>query len=1327
MDNKIRRRKMKRLISLFISLMIILQSIPVIAQSYKSRVQDKVIASEEKFWGIKIDEGRNLLYAADGTKGIKIIDVENPVNIQQIGCIKTNALVRTVAYYKNYVYTIPVDSSTVRIYDTSDPKNPMLSGQLTVSGAGSLLVSGRDLYVIASDSIKRYSLENPIAPIEKASISGLGNIMGVSADDMYLYTINTGTLLTILNKEDMRKISQITVAGANYPNLYKYMNYLYILQNTNPGKIIVVNIRDIEKPEVVHEYAERFPAVAAYNDGLLLVGCSQSGSYVKYKIGDDGSLTKVFSVDYNGSCGVGYINGYEILGKSDGVYVFKPNFMITKDMFPKVPKTNRETVLKECFFEDIEEYRYKEAIEYLFDKGVLSGIDKTHFAPNETSTRAQLFTTITKLMGYNLSRYKNGYVDVSEKDWYADYVQTIADNGLISSEFIKDKKILPNEKLDVKMLCDMLYKIYNGNIRTKLVNTEPTEAARELGIITEEQASDTATRGVLANALHTTYKLINSQAVFAEDGKYYVGDNQKVTFTKLINNEPQKAVAGAEWDIPPVIYRVTDAVKPDQLFNLYGEGFVGDLKVYMSKITSSDIPDTLPETAFEGVIYKIDEEGQFITTRLPEDKEAASYFVWVENKFGYSKPVVLNGVRVDWIDQKEAAYNMPVRILGTNLCAKEFDAKMSTGVALIGDDDKVYDVNIVGINPYCIDITVPNTVPTGTYTVVVSNDGYIWDVAEDRQEIEVIGAVDDPLGLNMPWANRFVWDNVIDVTKAPYNVVPDGQTNSTQLIQQAIDDAKAAGGGRVYLPQGIYKISSIYLPSKVVIEGAGAEKTVVLYECVEGSSNMITTKDDGKTEGIVGCANMTLKTTGKNSVPDAFIWFAEDWGSNIDNRSLRCAKYVFVTGCKLEDAWDFDAYSIGGRRGMGMVLLADSHLLVDDNVFYGGYCPPCNSYPGEYTYFTNNKMIQATGQMYAGTTRGIFMNNSIEFRQDLKTSTYSQGIFLKGYCYASHNEFRNLGEGERNCGEIICAESFRGGTKLLGTITQANETQFTFENLKQSDGTVIVGESFNEEVSWSPEITAFGESHAVITKGRGLGQVRRVVASDKETNTITIDEPWDIVPDETSQFAVIVLIEGLTMYNNWCDTALKGYWLYQDSYDCVVAGNTGIDTEGVYARSYNGNTTKGKGSSHIEYFARIDDNKSTGFSKYGGKNGIYVTAAQIGMSDGTCDVINYTAYGIDIRDNTIIGGDEIPSKRSLAESPMANGIYITGSNFPDGRKHFKAGIIEGNTVSKMEQGLSLGDTDDVSSIVGVVIKDNDFSQNEVPMKGGLNLATFVED
>jgi len=61
------------------------------------------------------------------------------------------------------------------------------------------------------------------------------------------------------------------------------------------------------------------------------------------------------------------------------------------------------------------------------------------------------------------------------------------------------------------------------------------------------------------------------------------------------------------------------------------------------------------------------------------------------------------------------------------------------------------------------------------------------------------------------------------VTERRYGATGNGSTDDTAAIQAAIDDAYLAGGGKVYLPTGKYRISaSLLVPQRVMLIGEGA-------------------------------------------------------------------------------------------------------------------------------------------------------------------------------------------------------------------------------------------------------------------------------------------------------------------------------------------------------------------------------------------------------------------------------------------------------------------------------------------------------------------------
>src|ERR1700719_3870602 len=72
------------------------------------------------------------------------------------------------------------------------------------------------------------------------------------------------------------------------------------------------------------------------------------------------------------------------------------------------------------------------------------------------------------------------------------------------------------------------------------------------------------------------------------------------------------------------------------------------------------------------------------------------------------------------------------------------------------------------------------------------------------------------VGANAWGATAFF--NVLD-----YGAHPDGSANSTEAIHSAIQEARAAGGGRVYFPPGNYISGPIELVNNLVLDvDAGA-------------------------------------------------------------------------------------------------------------------------------------------------------------------------------------------------------------------------------------------------------------------------------------------------------------------------------------------------------------------------------------------------------------------------------------------------------------------------------------------------------------------------
>lgn len=81
-------------------------------------------------------------------------------------------------------------------------------------------------------------------------------------------------------------------------------------------------------------------------------------------------------------------------------------------------------------FSDIREHSAKASIEELASRGIIYGKGEDTFEPYSTMTRAEFATIITKSLGL-LKKGKSTFSDVTEKDWFYDFVITAYEYGII--------------------------------------------------------------------------------------------------------------------------------------------------------------------------------------------------------------------------------------------------------------------------------------------------------------------------------------------------------------------------------------------------------------------------------------------------------------------------------------------------------------------------------------------------------------------------------------------------------------------------------------------------------------------------------------------------------------------------------------------------------------------------------------------------------------------------------------------------------------------------------------------------------------------------------
>lgn len=104
---------------------------------------------------------------------------------------------------------------------------------------------------------------------------------------------------------------------------------------------------------------------------------------------------------------------------------------------------------------------YCDAVEYVYENGLMSGVSGGRFAPDDTLTRAMLVQTLYAMEGRPASA-SAGFADVASGDWYASAVSWAAANGVVSG--VSETGFGPNNALTREQLALILYRFaqYKG-------------------------------------------------------------------------------------------------------------------------------------------------------------------------------------------------------------------------------------------------------------------------------------------------------------------------------------------------------------------------------------------------------------------------------------------------------------------------------------------------------------------------------------------------------------------------------------------------------------------------------------------------------------------------------------------------------------------------------------------------------------------------------------------------------------------------------------------------------------------------------------------------
>ena len=739
------------------------------------------------------------------------------------------------------------------------------------------------------------------------------------------------------------------------------------------------------------------------------------------------------------------------------------------------------------------------------------------------------------------------------------------------------------------------------------------------------------------------------------------------------------------------ITRISDDVAPGDLFTVYGYN-LNNAELYAAD--SSSAP-------FKIDVINHDMRGNYLTARLPKEKSAGCYLIWAEKGEDFSGQKILNAPRPQWLSESAAAENQIVSIYGRGLSPFEYGSDNSVSVRLTNPQNTI-PIDATGISPFEIVFSIPENTPIGQYEVEVNVGFGIWhglEYTEFTPYLEIVPPVTDPLNLGVWWAGEFNWSNIVYPAATPNDGISDADA-----INTAIRSASNAGGGVVMLSSGVYELgsTSLRIRNGVVLRGAGKDSTILR---TSGAWQVIETT--GSPTGLMGVADLNIEfyqSVPDKRVPDAFI--------NLGGATVSRGFVVNVKTVAPPTRRRYENSSLDDGRGFGLMTSASSDMLLRGCEF--------NSYAAmwldvkKHMRIADNIFNLSAGCIYSIGVCQIITDNEIYINTPPgETSEYnSEGVITRGPSFVANNHISGAGRENHNDGETIMTENAGKQTMFFGNVTSAAGTE------------IIVDPLYDK--NWTFGSSAWGNWHIVITDGKGLGQYRSIIGSDKENLSLTVDSEWEIVPDNTSRFTIIMPAKGITIYNNYAENSAKGYWFYNDVLDGVIYGNISINTEGVMNHAYAHDRSNSQEFAVI-YFNRLEKNVVSGVSTKSGISAIGEIVkielnTEAGYTPKMIDVFGLSSYGTEILKNDFTGDpNHTTHNNQTSEAPDICGIYYSQMNRVNiTRPCSEAAIIQGNVVRNSERGITIGGGvypsewfDSMSefsvALSGVVAADNSFT------------------
>ena len=618
----------------------------------------------------------------------------------------------------------------------------------------------------------------------------------------------------------------------------------------------------------------------------------------------------------------------------------------------------------------------------------------------------------------------------------------------------------------------------------------------------------------------------------------------------------------------PTIFWASDPIQPGETVLVIGDSFSDNSVVQVCRLSDSkptvpgaghSLGDSLPWVKAK-ILQASDTSIKFL---LPQRFRKGCFVFRMSNDEGWSNPYLLNWPKQTWYlgdDGDTACPGGELRIFGRHFMLD----KQKNPTAVFRQGSSISKRLILKKADYCTaSFQVPAGIEPGIYEVCIHN-GFGGKQGWSKPiRVEV--------AKSLSWPKKIF--NVRD-----YGAKGDG-SDATKAIQSALKDASKNRGGVVYIPRGYYLITdTLDMPRKTVLRGEQLERTILFglgfrvygylgrSKIMEQLDRIVFLPDKepdleyvvkgtdsfGIEElqfhfifarhGIVDGVNPDHAVDGVNPDPreqspsagNVFlrrVWFYHTRFMGQPGRPLSTSGPRFDRERMIKERWITVHLSgtnvriencriIGAHRTLRTIRLRNSRIS-DSIIALGRH--------GFYEFIGAHNVAIENNEFYG---------------QDCTSSGGGMGTYGHpdvGHFYVGGNIYHDMyGHDREALTTDGCDLAFWHGKVMASQ----DRIKAPGARWKKDD---LIGR------------------FAFVTAGKGRGQWRRICANN--TDTAFLDNPWDVVPDETSMVEINNARCDFVLFNNKFWNTGCAVWSFGLGHDFIFDGNCATNTVGIGSSS----------------------------------------------------------------------------------------------------------------------------------------------------------------